>query len=126
MSPWGCRRRSGELSGVVEVKRESRKDVYRGRWWVTVRGMVSSLPLLGVGEPAGEKIHNTNIGQSITREPSRAIWKKTLRTHFNKWNLMETYPKGEKGGALCSVLSPKPKSDLKNRTLSPTILIVLL
>lgn len=65
-----------------------------------------------------QSVYNKRSKQSNLEKP--------LRTHFNKWNMMETYPKGAKGGTLCSVLSPKPKSDLKNRMLTPTILIVLL
>lgn len=36
--------------------------------------------------------------------------------------MTDTYLKAEKDGALCSVASPKPRSDLKNRKLTPTIL----
>lgn len=35
-----------------------------------------------------------------------------------------TYPKEEKVRLLCSVLSPKPRSDFKNRKLTPTILTI--
>lgn len=36
--------------------------------------------------------------------------------------IIRTYPKEEKVRLLCSVLSPKPRSDCKNRMLTPTIL----
>lgn len=48
----------------------------------------------------------------------------TLHFLLSEWSMTETYPKGEKGGALCSVPSHKPRSDLKNKP-TPTILITL-
>lgn len=53
------------------------------------------------------------------------VQKPILKTHSTVLEHHRTYLRGENGGALCSVSTPKPKSDLKNKMLTLTILIVL-
>lgn len=120
-SLWGCGRRCGELGDVLEVRGESGQEVvFGGGRSGRNGGTVTLLRLLSVGAPAGEGTQNINRG------PSAAMCKKTiLKTHSAVLEHHRTYLRGENGGALCSVSTPKPKSDLKNKMLTPTILIVL-
>lgn len=60
--------------------------------------------------------------KKINRGPSAAS---ILKTHSLVLEHHRTHLRGENGGALCSVSTPKPKSDLKNKMLTPTILIML-
>lgn len=114
----GCGRRCGELGDVLEVRRESGQEVvFGGGRWGRNGGTVTLLRLLSVGAPAaGEGTQNINRG------PRAAS---ILKTRSAVLEHHRTYLRGENGGALCSVSTPKPKSDLKNKMLTPTILIVL-
>lgn len=99
------------------MRRESGQEVvFGGGRWGRNGGTVTLLRLLSVGAPAGEGT------QDINRGPCAAS---ILKTHSAVLEHHRTYLRGENGGALCSVSTPKPKSDLKNKMLTPTILIVL-
>lgn len=78
--PRGCGRRSGELGGVVEVRREGRQEVVFGsRRRERGRITVTSLCLLSVGGPVGEGTQNINR-QYKTRRPSMAKTSFHLKT----------------------------------------------
>lgn len=108
----------------MEGRREGRrKVVVSGRRWGRGRGTVTSLCLLSVGGPAG----GGNTKHQQTDQNKRPV-QKALRGHTplsSIRKMTETYLKAEKDGALCSVSSPKPSSDLKNKMLTPTILRTL-
>lgn len=106
---WGCR----EAVGVVEIMRGGRQDVVFGG---------GRLGTVSVGEPARKQDTTSRelkakYGDMENPPGFIRLCKPSL--------IIGTYPKGEKVGPLSSVLSPKPKSDLKNRMLTPTILTVL-
>lgn len=70
------------------------------------------LRLLSVGAPAVGGRHRNIIGGSG-------------HTHSASRPCCRTYPGGENGGSTHSESTPRPKSDLKNKRLTPTILMTL-
>lgn len=73
----------------------------------------------------GGNTRHQQTGRNKKAKPGHLEHPPRTRFPLRQRSEMETYPTGEKGGALCSGLSPKPKSDLKNKMLTPTILITL-
>lgn len=75
----GCGRRSGELCGVVEVRREGRQEVVvGGRKWGRGRG--TSFCLLSTGGPAGEE-GKTSTDRPKQEGPNTAVQKEDT-LHF--------------------------------------------
>lgn len=79
--------------------------------------------LLSVGAPAvGGRHRNINRGsRKEKKDPPRP--QKSARSALRPRG--KTHPRGEYGGSPHSESTPRPKSDLKNKRLTPTILTTL-
>lgn len=120
-------RAEGEAGGVgggadVGLSRGAGKPPVSWRWW---GGADRCVGARGWGQSAWEGLLGSNTQhQEKNWRPSTAIWKNPPGSiGLRKPGLTTaTHPKEEKVRLLCSVLSPKPRSDFKNRKLTPTIL----
>lgn len=81
----------------------------------------------------GERLGTVSVGGSVRKQHTTS--REELKAKYGHLenppgsiglrkpgSITGTYPKEEKVRLLCSVLSPKPRSDFKNRMLTPTIL----
>lgn len=112
-SGWGLSRGTGELS-------------LSWRWWGRADRMWCS-EVGGWGQSAWESLWGNQ--HTTSREEIKAKYSDLENPRgFSRLRkpilIIGTYPKWGKVGPLCSVLSPKPRSDFKNRMLTPTILTV--
>lgn len=119
----GGGRRCGELGGGVwQVRRDGGREVVLGGGGQGTSGDgVGLLRLLSVVAPA---VGGGGRGTS-TEAPAQRLHEKKKKTSSDGHSAHRTYPVGENSGAPHSESTPKPKSDLKNKRLTPTILMTL-
>lgn len=87
------------------------------------------------GCSAWERLQWEEGTEASTEVPARQSDDKKKKTHThtcaqsNAYSALlphsRTYPRGENGGSTHSESTPRPKSDLKNKRLTPTILMTL-